>query len=1475
MLPRPTHSGPEAPPIFSYPANVDGSVIFDPLPSDLVPADISIAQDGTFVETSSGPAARELKRRYDQHFGVGKSVRSPYAITALINQHGKQMYRVGHRNIATDSSAVDDEISLPLPRPKSLSANSPEHPRPKRRSQMSFHALPQMFKNGTISSTSSSSRPPGSSHPRKKLRKTRSIPDNMRNSRNEPTGRNHSHSVTSTDIPASFASSSGSYNSGAQRKPTDMFGEVMDSSSHVSSRGSYSSVSLQGDELDDRFPALILHPFGPGVAFDAPSRRSAVDHLRSPRLLREMQSFESGLTARQEPELRPERISAGSTLSSSTTEAIQRPASAIHLRASFLSSADDPPVVETFAPNAETTIHSRYSTDIFDVLQTYRGLPLLDKLLPEAEETIKLSLAADESAAPKDDPRFVIWGEIQVDRDEEHSVSQESIADLSSSTRSSTLSKRRSTKSKVKPPEAPALKLSRSNSSLDRILIAATIERWIAQLTSVLNYDELLVFFLTYRTYISSVDLCHLLICRFHWALQTTESGHDDKIRRVVRVRTFVAFRYWLLTFFTVDFLPNRELRLLLANWLNALIRDPIHKKHPDSLSTVKKLKKVAKDCKKAHARIQPRLKLPVSAKPAGKQDHLFGEKFAEATRKLQMEEEEDSDLDLDFVLDDTEPASSSFQSDSANAHLSTIHLGTPLSTSGPNSISQSFLQRADPTPELDANAGHLSSQVPNHHGALSRAFVKTIGQLGRWKRVLNNRSSVRMPPGTSVNVSAFELEPTVRHDIVAVKDKAEPFYQPPVSPPKVSQPTPSASRASLKSVTSPMVTPDPVELKATCLQTLPAEEPPVYAESLVEPVSAENSESDSEPEDINQVHVDIVDADTFSLARTSSTDSFGEPLSVPAFQSPWQFDVVSIDDLELSDTSSENNIGGPSSPPGLGLRQPSRKKLPSRKNFELIQRPESVSSMGINSHSSVISGDSSATSSVALGGNIHQWQMNALVDSLSDDGEGPGDVDDALRRLEGQINPEKRQEKASKVDGWVRNIRARLAAGDYTDEAPRLSDDEDDDQDSKAEDSPEIFIAEADGDSDPEMATTPIPPEHQSNSLTPSSPPRSLDSKPAPEDAVPIEILQSRMPLDSITPSISTSPRLSKLIHTDAPRAHRSFILSNRAEIVAQHFAMIDRELYMGVKFEELVLDNWMACEEVNVLDWAQYLKDRARWKAESRWPEKTSPLAAVRARFNLIANFTISEVVLTQPSERHVVVNKFIRIAWKSYLLQNFNTVVAISSALRSDWVTAAMGRHWSRVGQWESRILNDLKQWTSSDDNFKHIHTSVSAIMESKPVEPGPRSASVVSSGDNQSGRHRAASDSKSIVQSPACVPFIGIYLSQLRRYHRLPDLIDPSSPQEAVGVDPLTANFDTPAHPEVFSNLAPLPPLMHLEPLINVNKQRQIASVIKSLVASQHLASRVQFSVDKRLFQKCLRLRGLDLDSLKRALTKYSD
>ena len=46
---------------------------------------------------------------------------------------------------------------------------------------------------------------------------------------------------------------------------------------------------------------------------------------------------------------------------------------------------------------------------------------------------------------------------------------------------------------------------------------------------------------------------------------------------------------------------------------------------------------------------------------------------------------------------------------------------------------------------------------MPIHHSALSRTFVKMIGRLGRWKRVLNARAIVRT--NTCADTSSLELD--------------------------------------------------------------------------------------------------------------------------------------------------------------------------------------------------------------------------------------------------------------------------------------------------------------------------------------------------------------------------------------------------------------------------------------------------------------------------------------------------------------------------------------------------------------------------------------------------------------------------------------------------------------------------------------------------------------------------------------------
>ncbi len=149
----------------------------------------------------------------------------------------------------------------------------------------------------------------------------------------------------------------------------------------------------------------------------------------------------------------------------------------------------------------------------------------------------------------------------------------------------------------------------------------------------------------------------------------------------------------------------------------------------------------------------------------------------------------------------------------------------------------------------------------------------------------------------------------------------------------------------------------------------------------------------------------------------------------------------------------------------------------------------------------------------------------------------------------------------------------------------------------------------------------------------------------------MPLEILRGRLtvpaPVATVPVKLPSTP--ARVRTTDT--GHRSWVLAFPTVALAIHFSMIDRELFLAIKFEELVSDDWRsseAAQAANVLDWGQFLKDRARLKAQGVEGYPTSALVAARARFNLLTNFVVSEIVDTLPSERASVAAKFIRVAW-----------------------------------------------------------------------------------------------------------------------------------------------------------------------------------------------------------------------------------
>ncbi|KAF2746866.1 hypothetical protein M011DRAFT_381388, partial [Sporormia fimetaria CBS 119925] len=115
----------------------------------------------------------------------------------------------------------------------------------------------------------------------------------------------------------------------------------------------------------------------------------------------------------------------------------------------------------------------------------------------------------------------------------------------------------------VNPDDSAVVRFSSSGE-----ILAATPSRLVAHITSpsFLDYELLSDFFLTFRSFLSCRDLVAYLISRLQWAV-----NRQDDFGRIVRVRTFVALRHWILNYFVDDFAPAYSLRAYFCHMVNGL----------------------------------------------------------------------------------------------------------------------------------------------------------------------------------------------------------------------------------------------------------------------------------------------------------------------------------------------------------------------------------------------------------------------------------------------------------------------------------------------------------------------------------------------------------------------------------------------------------------------------------------------------------------------------------------------------------------------------------------------------------------------------------------------------------------------------------------------------------------------------------------------------------------------------------------
>ncbi|KAF8672814.1 RasGEF N-terminal motif [Rhizoctonia solani] len=1421
----------------------------DVIKAEIASADLSMAVDGSFVETTSSHAARELKKRLDQLLGVGRDgVRSPYALTITQSPSGARVYRVGFRPNVRDGQTLDlqalsPSADVPSGMLSPLTAINPTsttglHQRAATRTHKTEYLLPT-HKPGykpiprTRSGSISTGRPSTSTWEAERV----PLPDD---------------SLSEVQLGAEPGCAPRPF-TGPQyvrlgNTDLQIYTRTGDSDIFSSAMGwsdAPRDATREPRTLSER-PFLQLEPgafpFGRGVIYTKPLAGTGPESRRS-------------VEGRRSVDRQSE--------TTRTTDSVQ-PTDQV---------SQVVPVPPADTPHDTLCSVLKYPTGVFQVLQTYRGLPSLDALL-ESHDTPTARLSTTTSAVPENDPRFVIFGDLKPSSDT-------IIAH----------NRRKITKPK---PSAPTSVSSDRDSSDERTIMAATIERWVAQLTSELNYDALMIFFLTYRGYVSANDLFHLLICRFHWALEPTTSAQDETVRRIVRVRSFIVFRFWLATFFQVDFSPNKVLRGEFTNWLNALRKSPMLTAKPDAAIIVQKLKKIVRECREAHVS-KPVTRSPHSpierapVEPTPLNLHALRTAFEPSISAPGVAGPNDSDVDLVStpILDPIKGKQ------------------TPASPPRKSSLALPFT-RADPPPHSKL----VPVSMPMHHGPLTRAFVNTMGRIGRWKRGLGTRSMLVGPTGSGgvgcVDPSAFDEfglgmsglgENSNGTEVVAVRGGVEEYLR-------------MCGLTGKKQIGGP-VTPEEVEEKEDEDETedMDTNDLTVRPGAETKVLEMEDKEkgrdtptSTSTPRLLSQfppsqnegeqsIDETTEEGEGSSLRHSRrASDATQMQLYASTLRESYSWlpetETISIDDADLSDSSSESEI----------VRRPPR-RLPNRRDLEFtaaefsVARTDSVSSLGAPSTVPSIQSALSASDPTTpdhTGGPIQAWQIDFLGEE-SDDEAGPGDAEAALQRLEGQIDAEEQRLRDSKVDKWLKRVQelslkraaggAIIGAGGVFDLAMGINFEDEDDIEVKPEGEPDPVTA--DDSAEPESVSMRPSLEIPSNEIPGSAtspltdslvgdssrPGRDASSSRPANDAAVKDSTSARVVSEAMShPTFESAPRslhdsTSHLIDVPSPRQRvtlsfkkgrspkdTSFLLQHRSEVIAQNLSAVERGLFVAISFEELVMHNWGAqSRDLDITDWMQFRTDAAHHRIQQDMQKEggkdalTSDVLAVRARFNLTANFVASEVVMAHPSQRVALVNKIIRIAWKLYRMNNFATLCAMITGITSIWVNAAMRRLWQGVGMWEMRLLKDLKWFTSSTDNFRFMRDAIMSLTHDSRVD--------------------APSDRGS-EQLVGCIPFLGIYLSELSEYAKLPDFIDPTRPEEPVQLDPITGEFGALSDPEVFNALPELPDYMSLRPLINVQKQRQIAGVVQALVKGQHMASACRFTAEQKVYSKCLRLKCVD-------------
>lgn len=287
------------------------------------------------------------------------------------------------------------------------------------------------------------------------------------------------------------------------------------------------------------------------------------------------------------------------------------------------------------------------------------------------------------------------------------------------------------------------------------------------------------------------------------------------------------------------------------------------------------------------------------------------------------------------------------------------------------------------------------------------------------------------------------------------------------------------------------------------------------------------------------------------------------------------------------------------------------------------------------------------------------------------------------------------------------------------------------------------------------------------------------LTSVPNSEKTSPFSLLNPKVVLDGYTLT-SSSLSIENVVQNSS---HVSFVLSCTSLSLAEHLTMIEKDMLQEIDWKELIELQWNK-ELTPVNSWLEIIVNESYYN-------QNKGVNLVIARFNLMVNWVISEVLLTRTeAEQIAIISRFIHVAHHCLAMQNFSTVMQIVLALTSEKITKLKST-WKNLPPGDILTLKNLEELASPTKNFIKIRLCMNQLQPSK-----------------------------------GCIPFVGLYLSDL--------VFNAERPKFVKKPTPVAPKVDTQAKEPLSASQTPV---VNSEPKLEASTTASITSEPPTIPAAK--------------------------------------